>query len=393
MRKSYLMIAAAATILASCANEKVLNDIQTNDKQTVIGFSTFSEKATKATNEDLETYHETFAVYSTKKSNVSNETSKVFDADIITYQAGVQDPNNWTYSPYRYWDKQAVYNFVAVAPNANVVVYNKPEDVADAAGDYVTVSAGYTLIGQNLQTSAAPQENELYVGFYGNDGQDTDLMTAAKNEQDGANHATDVNMIFKHILAKLNISIAKAKVLDDAVVLIKEVNVSGLDNHGTYVEKDYKLNDNNKQLSGWTSSKTATDYNLNWKNTAGIALNSGSTDATTNEYTPGAPLYFIESLVMPQSVEKDVTDAEKLYIEYEIITGTGNDAHHETYKYELPFRTDILTGTDPVEQTVFDEFMDRSNYTLKLTIQPTVITFDAEAVKWAPKTAVNETIE
>lgn len=401
MRKSYFILAAAATILASCAeNGKITNDLRSDENKTVIGFSTYSEKATRATgtNEDLETYHGTFAVYATKKSTVDNTTiSPVFNADIITYDDSKEEPNNWTYSPYRFWDKQANYHFVAVAPNADVVSYSKPEDVAATDGDYV--AAAYTLKGQNLQTT--PSESEAKVGFHGNSGQDTDLMTATKNPQNGASHDANVNMIFKHILAKLNISIAKAKILDDAKVVIKKVEVSGLDNKGKYAESDYKLI-NNVQQSGWSQTVkeqiNSNDYILEWTNATGVELNSGSTDGD-NKYTLGAPLYFIESLVMPQSIEKDVDGAEKLYLEYEITTGTGASAHTEAYKYELKFRTDIQTGTDaqtndPIytEQTVFAEFMDRSNYTLKLTIEPQVIKFDAESTQWTAIPAVEKSV-
>ena len=46
MKKSYLMIAAVATtFLASCSDNAVLNDVQDDKSPTVIGFSTYSQKA------------------------------------------------------------------------------------------------------------------------------------------------------------------------------------------------------------------------------------------------------------------------------------------------------------------------------------------------------------
>ena len=123
MRKSNLvLIAAAAGMLASCSNEKFLSDNQ--DVQAPIGFASYSNKLTKATETDLEFYHNTFVVYATKKSTIDNAISQVFDggaSSLVTFKADESAPNNWTYSPYRYWDKQATYNFIAVSPNANVI--------------------------------------------------------------------------------------------------------------------------------------------------------------------------------------------------------------------------------------------------------------------------------
>lgn len=103
MKKSYLTLAAMAMIMASCSNE-VLIDNEDGQTDVAIGFSTFSDKATKGdvdVNTNLEYYHGTFAVYGTKKSTVDNTISNVFDATKITYQNGATTPNDWTYSPYR----------------------------------------------------------------------------------------------------------------------------------------------------------------------------------------------------------------------------------------------------------------------------------------------------
>ena len=84
MRKSFLIIAAAA-MLASCwETEKIGKDIVNDENPTVIGFNTFSDKATRATEvENLEKYHGTFNVYATKVSNNSTTATPevVFNGD------------------------------------------------------------------------------------------------------------------------------------------------------------------------------------------------------------------------------------------------------------------------------------------------------------------------
>lgn len=365
MRKSFLIIAAAA-MLASCwETEKIGKDFVNDENPSVIGFNTISEKATRATasETDLEYYHNSFNVYSTKTSNnVTDATPEVvfdgnLEADLISFDSTRMAPNNWTYSPYRYWDKQATYAFVAVAPNSKIVKYSKSENVADNAGTFVTTNAtGYTLVGQNLQISDAPADAEIRKGFTGANGGDTDIMTSGKITRNGANPAEDVNLEFHHILAKLNIAIAKDPTFDNVKVIIRKVQVVGLDDNGTYYEGTSDTE------SAWTSSKVNDDYKLLWENANGIEL-PGSTDEAN-----GKKLYFIESLIMPQSIEQNV---EKLIIDYTIVTET----REEKYNYELKF-------DDGQNNKVFENFRERNNYTVSLTVRPNIITFDASATLW-----------
>ena len=370
MRKSFLIIAAAA-MLASCwETEKIGKDYVNDENPTVIGFNTVSEKATRATasETDLEYYHNSFNVYSTKTSNnVTDATPEVvfdgnLEADLISFDSTRMAPNNWTYSPYRYWDKQATYAFVAVAPNSKIVKYSKSENVADNAGTFVTTNTtGYTLVGQNLQTSDAPADAEIRKGFTGANGGDTDIMTSGKITRNGANPAEDVNLEFHHILAKLNIAIAKDPTFDNVKVIIRKVQVVGLDDNGTYYEGTSDTE------SAWTSSKVNDDYKLLWENANGKEL-PGSTDEAN-----GKKLYFIESLIMPQSIEQNV---EKLIIDYTIVTET----REEKYNYELKF-------DDSQNNKVFENFRERNNYTVSLTVRPNIITFDASATLWVDQTA------
>lgn len=378
--KKILLVAAAATMMVACGQtEKLNNDLVNNDAPRVIGFNTISEKATRANAEALEAYHGTFAVWSTKKSNNDENAAPqvVFNgndaADIITYDATRNAPNNWTYEPFRYWDKQATYNFVAVAPNADIITYSSPADVANSAGTYVTTDAtGYTLVGQNLQ--ATPDTVEIKKGFVGGNG-DTDLMTAGKVTRNGASAIEDVNLEFKHILAKLNIAIAKDPAFDNVKVLIDTVYVLGLDDNGTYTEGT------SAQTSGWHSAKSANaaDYKLAWTNADGKELLSGTGEG--ENYKAGKFLYFIESLVMPQSIEEKT---EKLNIKYRIVEGTLE----QSYDYVL----NLIDGNTKV----FDEsFQERNNYTIFLTVRPNVITFDASTFVWTDNnanavTAVNQ---
>lgn len=381
MKKSYLILAVATSLLVSCAqSEKLNNDLRVNDVPRVIGFNTYSEKAVKGVTEveTLQKYHKTFAVWATKKSNNDENAAAeyVFNGDsikdIITYNDQKMAPNFWNYSPERYWDRQATYDFVAVAPNANIIRYNNPGNVADNAGTFVTKdSAGYTLIGQNLQSYTEPSTSEIRVGFNGGKNQDTDLMTTVKKiTRNGATgDMSDVSLEFKHILAKLNIAIAKDQKYDNVKVLIDTVEITGLHDRGTYHEGIATTE------SSWHSeiSSDTANYHLYWANTNGIELLKGEGEGES--YQPGKFLYFIESLVMPQNIIKNV---QKLTIKYAIVSGTAaTGTHKEYYNYVLYF--------DDGKTKVFENFMERNNYTIFLTVKPNVITFDAQATGWNDK--------
>ena len=120
MKKSYLILAAVAGLLASCSSEVLVDDQPTRTTTPVaIGFSTFADKATRANVNDLEFYHQTFAVYGTKyNENTNPQVQRVFDKVTCTYATDPDITGYWQYAPARYWDKQSTYKFVAFAPAA-----------------------------------------------------------------------------------------------------------------------------------------------------------------------------------------------------------------------------------------------------------------------------------
>lgn len=382
MRKSNLvLIAAAAGMLASCSNDLLLDN--QDSAQEAIGFSSFSQKLTKAApaETDLEFYHNTFVVYSSKKSTVDNEISQVFDGgatSLITFNEGAEAPNDWTYSPYRYWDKQATYKFIAVAPNASIIKYTwnaSASPLTELSGDFETVATGgYTLYGQNLQMIST--QSEIKKGFTTSNQttkKDVDLMTSQMNNQSGNSHTPDVNLEFKHILAKLNVTVAKSSVLNDADVYVRSVEITKLNDNGKYDESSYDATAEPK-VSGWNTISTKdAGYKLSYAFGAdtGATADQGkelSDYNTTDNKT--VPNYFIESLVMPQTVPATGDGAATLILKYRIVTGSGATAHPEDYTYKFTLKD------------AFTRFYDRCNYTLNFTIDPEIITFDADVVVW-----------
>jgi len=375
MRKGYLILAAVATtFMASCSNEKVLNERQDgNEQQTVIGFSSYSEKSTKAGDvtdiSNLEFFHNTFAVYGTKKSTVDGAIQYVFGgkAEAAGTQAGVtctytDDSNpfhgsNWKYDDERFWDKQANYNFIAYAPvaasNPLRYYYSSADALVGGSGNDF-VATDYVLTGKNLQAKATAAA--IYKGF-NVDGSDLDLMTSQAQAQDGTDHK-QVPLVFKHILSKVNVVVGKAQSLNNSTVKINSIEITGLKDKGSYSEKRYVA----AQTSGWVTA----DANNNDSYKLVYATSANEPELPDTKETTNAidPLYFIESLVIPQAVG----DTPKLTLKYTITSGSGN--YSEDYTYEMNLKD------------AFTSFFDRYSYNLIFTISPTVITFDANVTPW-----------
>jgi len=379
----YLWIAAAA-MLAACSNDVALRDnVQTQtEAPKAIGFNSYSLKATRGDatlNTNLEYYHSTFAVYGTKQSNNdATDIQYVFgaapsatvltpDGVTCTYTTDENVLGDWKYENPRYWDKQATYDFIAYAPVSakNPIRYSYAEvgdQVGDDGGEFVTTDP-YTLTGTNLQATATTAE--IVKGFTGT--ADLDLMISASNAQNGNGHDDEVTLVFRHILSKLNVTFAKSSTLDNATVTINSVTISGLDDSGDYAESVYDATADPK-VSGWTSSSVDNTYALNYNAAGGQALNAS---------TANKPYFFIESLVIPQTIAAD--NKVILTAKYTIKSGT----YSEDYTYKLDLHS----------VAALNEFFDGYNYTLKFTIQPDIIKFDASVTPWDDQNGVAKTID
>lgn len=392
MRKSNLvLIAAAASMLASCGKDLILDNSQ--DVQAPIGFASYSEKATRGTNTqtDLEYYHNTFAVYGTKQSTDDNTIIQYIFGGNATEAAGVKDGvtctysgddnldalyGEWIYDFPRFWDKKGEYDFIAYAPvsdnNPIRYKYNAAKaQVGDNGNDFVLKDgSSFILTGTNLQATSASTAEKL-KGFTGANGTDIDLMTSGSAPVSGATRTagTKVPLLFKHILSKLNVRVNKAESLYGYNVTVKSIEIKGFKDKGTaYSEKIYSST--TPKQSGWTAGVQDGDYTLAYNATLTSdleeLLNEGNYTDNAPSYTAGAPIYFIESLLIPQTIaDNQVT----LKIRYRIERGAYVDD-----------RADEIDLYDVVD---LRNLLDRYNYTLNININPEIIKFDATVASWS----------
>lgn len=159
--KKFLFLGIAATAMfASCTNDEMVE----MNPQSAIGFETFVDKSTRAT--DVTKANLTaFEVYGWRTKDA---TEQIFDAQAVTANNGV-----CTYSPLQYWVGGYKYDFEAVAPKSGEkgVTVNDTYGastitfVSDSETDLIYASASKDLSSYDYGTlAAAPGVVDLTFG-------------------------------------------------------------------------------------------------------------------------------------------------------------------------------------------------------------------------------------
>ena len=398
MKKSYLMIAAAAAMFAACSETDTFKEDVKNTEQKAFTFSAYADKVLKGTNSsNLQDFYTVFGVYgfknvtrdgtATNEAVFTNTPNEFFASDAqgtVVYKTSPAKPsdewtftaNSWYYEDVRYWDKMAnSYEFFAIAPYEATPTYT----VAAGANNIsiATADAKYDISNEkNLAIAgtpnAVPQAALSYSGF------DKDYMLATKSTAT----TSDVQLNFHHILAKLNVKITKATTYKGKQELkINELKIAGLAKEGYYVyNTDFAT-------KGWTTNGTyARD----------IAANYSLTDATTN-YND---CYWLETLIFPQTTACKATTAQSvatsltdmyLYIKYQI----GSETYEAYYDFAKIWGATVVNDGQGNTNTNSYTFVQGNEYTLTLTVGPDPIHFAAQVTQWADTTnpiEVNQTI-
>ena len=375
MKKDFLLIAAAATMLAACVNLDTLQDYNTQqdgENDGSIGFTSFAENATKGQAENSEAlytwtfynHQESFKVWGRKAGQATHE---IFDGTTVTVaeDAGVY---TYTYSPARFWDKSATkYHFYAAAPADDSWTFNGGSSIIS---NDATLGSGYftttvTLNGVNLQSttnggvSNAPKNVFKEATLEDGTTKDIDKLIAAPCEilNTYYNKAVPnaVNLNFIHILSKLNITISTS--LYDAThpydVDLLAFEVHNIPNTGSFDESTDGFVAHGKNTLRWTRTGSTTTNIL-----TGIIVDDNNTPeddsddtdthvdvaSPTAANTTGAKKYIVESLIMPQNIA------------YERVALDGS-AHAAVSQEATYFTTWAeYTQAKPVEAITEDEF-------------------------------------
>lgn len=351
MKRSYLIIAAAVALFTACQDtDKFRNDIQDGSAENggTIGFTSFTEKITKAENSDalysrtFFDHQETFLVWA-RKSNQPNK--EIFNGDtvFVKNESGVY---KYTYSPDRYWDKLAEkYNFYAAAPAPEENAEWKWNFVnTDITTDPSSIDKGYfkiennkfALNGVNLQSKENAVSGEYATAKLRNifktakvtkgttEYKDVDLLIAdetpvARSFYNKANPEA-VNLNFVHILSKLNITISTSLPTtgdNSHIVDLLAFEVKNVPNTGNFNEKTENLPADKKWIR-WTlddetnPTKTniptgieaydAQSFIIDNDKKISVPYTNAVAPAPVSEATKSGKKYIVESLIIPQEI-------------------------------------------------------------------------------------------
>lgn len=204
MKKNYLMIAAAALVMASCSqNEVRFQDFQ----EAAIGFTSAGiEKNTRA-ELDLGWFlasGNAFGVYGNKNGEEIFGNATENTAEVVTRENG-----DWTNPTVRFWDKASKeYNFYAYAP-ASVT-----EEFADGKFTFDNLSIIKNIASADADIAIAEPLNG--IGYY-------------NCETTGNGHGKGhVEFIFNHILSKLSFKINESGkfAAASADVTVKNIDIN-----------------------------------------------------------------------------------------------------------------------------------------------------------------------
>lgn len=353
MKKSYLMIAAAAALFVACAQNDTIEEISTQEAP--ISFRQSINKITRAhigSIENLKT-EGGFVVYGYKSLDdfATKATPDIFAGKNV-YWDGTNSA--WKYDGLRFWDKNATYNFYAVAPNA-------PTDGATYAiqGDPTAGNYGrITITGAKSNKSTA--SDDYLIDRNGEKGELGSAHTGSTNEP--------VDIDFHHIMAKVQFALKST--LSSGTITVTELTMTGWNNGvATFVQ--------NMSYTGAPGSIVCDEWTLTTNVDGDIDLVGGSaTDQTkvltcaTNAEPSALTDWYI---MVPQQIAytapaENVDEAGLTFT----VTYTYNDGLNPAYEE---------TFTDQVAIVPSNQTWGTDSYmTYTLDIKPNEIKFDVESI-------------
>ena len=397
MKKSYLMIAAAAALFAACASNDTFKEFSNED--VLIGFETFHEKATRAAvsaGSDLTSANGGFGVFgynhddSRAVSSGSIDmtitgTSNVFDNVKVWYVDENTLTKGFTYDVPKYWNKNKYYTFFAYAPwNASTVT------LAPATGKFTRTDV------QSLQSTNAATPTTVTVGTNSRDKYTDAVETsvtdylfavcvpqqqyAATNQTTYSGYQKTVGFTFSHILSKLNV-IVKAK--NEASghqykgvsnIQVTSLNIENLPNTAANV----------------TYTQTATDGVAGTFSPANYTTNLNIISGT-NALTAG-PLYILDGGANGTPVTAPTTYIDQSF-HYWVAPNTPTGTDHNKYKLNINYTINYVDGISDTftrtidlsaESTAFTTMAQNYIYNITVTIGLEQIYFNVDQINgWA----------
>lgn len=298
MKKTLLLVAAAAVALVACSNEETVRQ----SAPEAIGFdNAFVENSTRSVNDPSwsnTNLFSNFAVYGYV------ENAPLFDNVQVS---GSALNGEWTYTNTQYWIAGAKYNFAAIAPYAN---------------------------GDEGVFSVAADANNNYVGTtvlpFTNNGTN-DVLYAQNAQVVGAtDNNAKVAFTFRHILSKVKFSFENGYNASTATIKVYDVKI----------ENAYK-----------TATATLGVNSTDWasQNDGTLVLDFGN--ASDNEATDAkesAEVAYDFGKVYESLNERFLIPGTAPEVSYQVKDAEGHTSNVTENAYKVTFKVDLLVNNTRV---------------------------------------------
>lgn len=314
MKKLFISMLAVAA-LASCSQE----DVIVADKGEEIGFNSFVENSTRATDNTYGAVDLTsFYVYGTVQGTGSGVVN-IYDGDVVTGVVGEKEKDEngnetnvdkaWSCDVKQYWIAGAQYNFAAVV---DVVkdTNNLPDGVTVDTTTGMPKTIAYTTANQN------------------------DLLYADATATGKATGNGKVNFTFEHLLAKAQFTVT-SNTEGGYYYTVKDIMVSNYEG-GTYTIAYADADNDGKDDGTWTPG-TATNVAFG-KVEKVTKATAGKTNATQMLLVPTTNDFKVSFTVEIWNGDGEGDD--------EVLLGQTvyKDGDTDTAHNALPVATDLVKG-------------------------------------------------
>ena len=342
------MAMALLLLWSGCTGEVLTeeNPVRVESERAIVfddGFVDNNVQTRAAITTPLSQHHVTMGVWGWE-TDPAGEENLLFVNQLVKFEGDSVDVHNWTYNPQKYWNESNLYRFYAYAPH----------DAMRASIDAVTGRVSIqniVLTGANLQQPASHTIKDNFSMSA-----DTDWMVARGGQSVPGTYRYKVNFNMKHILAKFMAAVRLGSALvndpDNPQVTITQLTIGNFASKGSFAQQfDHTPNPEDvteMSVPEWTLDASAAPY----------ALSTASAATAT-----AAPIYLLESLLLPQEVGDDIVAKLSYTISYQ-------DGRSERFVHTLSLKE------------AFSRFCGGCCYTITFTINPRVISFDSGICNW-----------
>lgn len=356
--KKIFVILSAALMFAACSQNEVIVPVE--EDETAIDFSAVADKTTKAAINDNKALADEggFVVWGYKNAKTAtdwNSATEIFSAQTVTssgndgaYING--DETNWTYTPKRFWDKNANYCFYAVAP---VSPANGTYSIAGNADEKkITIDGAVSAI------STSSDDHLIWrSGLINRDGKTTD----------------NVDITFNHVMAKLTfkVKLQDGLTTDDlAKIVVNKITMTGWNNGAGKFVQTATATPTSIECSEWAiGTSAAGDITLvsDPATDKTIELTPAASGTTTNTAKDITDWYIMVPQVITYTAAQGNTAATGLTFNVEYTMTLTDNKTTEDF---------VVSGVVPATQTWGTD--SYTNYTI--IVGPDPIEFDVVSV-------------